>query len=93
MMVNFHAVNTMWGYILMQCGTDVISIYVFIQFFENIPVSMDEAAIMDGASYFTVYYKILLPLLKPAIVTCAILKASACTTNTTRPTYTCRMPI
>ena len=72
MMVNFHAVNTMWGYILMQCGTDVISIYVFIQFFENIPVSMDEAAIMDGASYFTVYYKILLPLLKPAIVTCAI---------------------
>ena len=29
---------------------------------------------MDGASYFTVYYKILLPLLKPAIVTCAILK-------------------
>ena len=74
MMVNFHAVNTMWGYILMQCGTDVISIYVFIQFFENIPVSMDEAAIMDGASYFTVYYKILLPLLKPAIVTCAILK-------------------
>ena len=74
MMVNFHAVNTMWGYILMMCGTDVISIYVFIQFFENISTSLDEAAIMDGASYFTVYYKILLPLLKPAIVTCAILK-------------------
>ena len=74
MMVNFHAVNTMWGYILMMCGTDVISIYVFIQFFENISISLDEAAIMDGASYFTIYYKILLPLLKPAIVTCAILK-------------------
>ena len=72
MMVNFHAVNTMWGYIVMMCGTDVISIYVFIQFFENISTSLDEAAIMDGASYFTVYYKILLPLLK--IVTCAILK-------------------
>lgn len=28
MMVNFHAVNTMWGYIVMMCGTDVISIYV-----------------------------------------------------------------
>ena len=63
MMVNFHAVNTMWGYIVMMCGTDVISIYVFIQFFENISTSLDEAAIMDGASYFTVYYKILLPLL------------------------------
>lgn len=74
MMVNIHAVNTMWGYILMMCGTDVISIYVFIQFFENIPVSLDESAIVDGASYFTVYSRILLPLLKPAIVTCMILK-------------------
>ena len=40
MMVNFHAVNTMWGYIVMMCGTDVISIYVFIQFFENISTWM-----------------------------------------------------
>lgn len=73
-MVNIHAVNTMWGYILMMCGTDVISIYVFIQYFENIPTSLDESAIVDGASYFTVYSRILLPLLKPAIVTCMILK-------------------
>jgi len=55
-------------------GTDVISIYIFIQFFENIPVSLDESAIMDGASYFGVFFKILLPLLKPAIITCMILK-------------------
>ena len=74
MMVQMHAVNTMWGYILMMCGTDVISIYVFIQYFENISTSLDEAAIMDGASYWTIYSRILLPLLKPAIVTCMILK-------------------
>ena len=74
MMVGIHGVNTMWGYILMMCGTDVISIYVFIQYFENIPISLDESAIVDGASYFTVYSRILLPLLKPAIVTCMILK-------------------
>ena len=74
MMVGMHAVNTLWGYIIMMCGTDVISIYVFIQYFENIPISLDESAIVDGASYFTVYSKILLPLLKPAIVTCMILK-------------------
>jgi multiple sugar transport system permease protein len=73
-MVNLNAVNTMWGYIIMMCGTDVISIYVFIQYFENIPTSLDESAIVDGASYFTVYSRILLPLLKPAIVTCMILK-------------------
>lgn len=73
-MVNINAVNTMWGYIIMMCGTDVISIYVFIQYFENIPTSLDESAIVDGASYFTIYSRILLPLLKPAIVTCMILK-------------------
>ena len=62
------------GYMIMQMGTDVISIYVFLQFFENLSISMDESAILDGASYFQVFYKILFPLLKPAMVTVAILK-------------------
>ena len=57
-----------------MCGTDVISIYIFIQFMENIPISLDESAIIDGASYWTIYWKIMLPLLKPAIVTSCILK-------------------
>lgn len=67
-------INHLYGYIILMMGTDVISIYIFIQFFENIPVSLDESAIMDGASYVTIYAKILLPLLKPAIVTSMILK-------------------
>ena len=66
--------NNLLGYIIMMCGTDVISIYIYIQFFENISVSLDESAIVDGASYFTIFYRILLPLLKPAIVTSCILK-------------------
>ena len=67
-------VNHLYGYIIMMCGTDVISIYIFIQFMENIPTSLDESAIIDGASYWTIYWKIMLPLLKPAIVTSCILK-------------------
>ena len=67
-------INSMIGYIIMMCGTDVISIYIYIQFFENIPISLDESGIVDGASYFTIFYKILLPLVKPAIVTSCILK-------------------
>lgn len=70
-------INHLYGYIILMMGTDVISIYIFIQFFENIPVSLDESAIMDGASYVTIYAKILLPLLKPAIVTAMILKGVA----------------
>ena len=67
-------INSLFVYIVMMCGTDVIAIYIYIQFFENISYSLDESAIMDGASYFTIFYKILLPLLKPAIVTSCILK-------------------
>ncbi|MCI5586455.1 MAG: carbohydrate ABC transporter permease [Lachnospiraceae bacterium] len=67
-------INFMPGYIIMMCGTDVISIYIFIQFFENISNSLDESAIMDGCTYFGVFFKILFPLLKPAIVTVMILK-------------------
>ena len=73
-MYKLHFINSLPGYIIMMCGTDVISIYIYIQFFENIDNSLDESAIVDGASYFTIFYKILLPLLKPAIVTSCILK-------------------
>jgi len=67
-------INHLYGYIILSMGTDVISIYIFIQFYENIPTSLDESAYMDGASYFTIFFKILFPLLKPAIVTVMILK-------------------
>lgn len=73
-MTNLHFINSLPGYIIMMCGTDVISIYIYIQFFENISISLDESAIVDGASYFRIFYQILLPLLKPAIVTSCILK-------------------
>ena len=67
-------INTLHGYIILMTGTDVISIYIFIQFFENIPVSLDESAIIDGCTYYGVFFRILFPLLKPAIITCMILK-------------------
>ncbi|MCR4595257.1 MAG: carbohydrate ABC transporter permease [Lachnospiraceae bacterium] len=73
-MYKLHFINSMTGYIILMCGTDIISIYIYIQFFENIDYSLDESAIVDGANYFTIFYKILLPLLKPAIVTSCILK-------------------
>ena len=66
--------NSRAAVIILFAGTDIISIYIFVQFLENIPASLDESAIMDGASYFTIYAKILLPLMKPAIVTVLILK-------------------
>lgn len=75
-MVDLNFVNKLYGYIIMMMGTDVLSVYIFIQYFENLPVSLDESAYLEGASYFTIYRKILLPLLKPAIVTSMILKGT-----------------
>lgn len=73
-MYNLGLINHIYGYILVLCGTDIISIYIFLQFFENLPRSLDESAILDGCTYFGVFFKILLPLLKPAIVTSCLLK-------------------
>lgn len=66
--------NTIWSSIILFAGTDIISIYIFVQFLDNISFSLDESAIVDGASYFTIYFKILMPLLKPAVMTVLILK-------------------
>ena len=48
-------INSLPGYIVLMCGTDVMSIYIFIQFFENLPTSLDESAIMEGCTYFGVW--------------------------------------
>lgn len=60
--------------IILNVGTDIISIYIFIQFLGQISFSLDESAIMDGASYPRVYFSIILPNLKPAIATVLIIK-------------------
>lgn len=73
-MTNLGFINHLWGYIIVMMGTDIISVTIFIQFFENISPALDESAIVDGCTYFGVFFKILFPLLKPAIITVMILK-------------------
>ncbi|MDD2647457.1 MAG: carbohydrate ABC transporter permease [Eubacteriales bacterium] len=74
LMIQMHLVDSLIGYIILQTGTDVIAIYILLQYFENLSVSLDESAVLEGCTYFGVFFKILLPLLRPAIVTCMILK-------------------
>ena len=66
--------NTMAAPIILYVGTDIISIYIFMQFLSQIPISLDESGIMDGASYPRIYFSIILPNLKPAIATVLIIK-------------------
>ncbi|MDN3240875.1 carbohydrate ABC transporter permease [Glycomyces tritici] len=79
----FQVINGMGLYdtkaalILLFMGTDIIAIYLFIQFMQAIPPSLDEAAMIDGANRWTIYWKIVLPLLRPAIATVVIIKGIA----------------
>jgi multiple sugar transport system permease protein len=60
--------------ILMFGATDILSVYIFLQFMENISVSLDESARLDGANSYQIFFKIILPLLRPAIATVLIIK-------------------
>lgn len=53
---------------------DAFSIFLFYQFFIGLPKSLDEAAKIDGASPFQIYWKIIIPLSKPVFATVAILQ-------------------
>lgn len=52
---------------------NAFSIYLFYQYFTSIPVELDEAARMDGAGWFGIYRRVVMPLSGPAIATVAIL--------------------
>jgi multiple sugar transport system permease protein len=53
-------------------GGGAYNIFLMRQFFMSIPYEMDEAAKIDGCSDFGVFWRILLPLCKPALVTVAV---------------------
>ena len=47
-------------------------VYLMINFIDGIPRELDEAAKIDGCSYYTIFSKIILPLISPALVTAGI---------------------
>ena len=53
-------------------AVDAFFIFLMVQFFRGIPRELDEAAMMDGAGPWRIYWKIMLPLSLPVLVTVAI---------------------
>jgi len=72
---NLGLIDTRVAPIALYSGTDIISIYIFLQFIRSIPISLDEAARVDGAGHIRIYWSIILPLLRPAMATVVIIKA------------------
>ncbi|MET7374875.1 carbohydrate ABC transporter permease [Micromonospora arida] len=52
---------------------DAAGVFIMKQFFESIPVSVEEAARIDGASIFRTFWSVVLPMAKPALITLTIL--------------------
>ena len=53
---------------------DALTIFLFVQYFRDLPKELVEAARVDGASYFQIYRRVILPLSGPVFATAAILK-------------------
>lgn len=53
---------------------DGLTIFLFVQFFKDLPKDLIEAARVEGASWFQVYYRVVMPLAGPVLATAAILK-------------------
>lgn len=65
--------NTHWGLILVYAGGQLpYNTWLIKGYFDSIPKSLDEAARVDGASNFTTFTKIILPLARPIIVFIAL---------------------
>ncbi len=61
--------------VLLYAATDIIQIWIYLQYMKQIPVSLDESAMIDGASYFRIFRTIIFPLLMPATATVIIIKS------------------
>lgn len=71
---NLGIYNTILAPIIIYASTDALQLYVYLQFLEKIPVSLDESARIDGCGYFGTFFRVIFPLLLPATVTLAIIK-------------------
>ena len=77
MLTRLGLLNTYGGLILVLSTTQLpLAIFLFTQFIRGLPISLEEAAAIDGAGVWTTFIQIILPSLKPVIATVTILTAT-----------------
>ncbi|MGN6206981.1 carbohydrate ABC transporter permease [Humibacter sp.] len=64
--------NTYWSVIFPQVPA-VIAVFIFKQFFDGIPRELEEAARIDGASRWKIYWSVIMPLSRPVVAAVTIL--------------------
>ena len=74
LILNLGLFNTRPGYIMLFL-VNPIGIIILVNYMKSIPKELDEAALVDGASYFTFVRKVIFPLIRPAVATVTVLHA------------------
>ena len=70
---NIGWVNTIYPLIVPKfLAHDAFYIFLMVQFMRSLPVELEQAAVVDGASFFQRFWRIILPLTMPALVTTAV---------------------
>lgn len=66
-------IDSQWGIIMIYCAMSIpFSMFILTGFIKMVPMELEESAFIDGASPFTIIWKIAVPLVKPAIATVAV---------------------
>lgn len=69
----YHLTNTLMGLVVVYAATNVaFSTWMIVSYFKTIPLELDEAARVDGASSFRIFWNIILPLIVPGIAAVAM---------------------
>lgn len=67
--------NSRWALVVLYSGADIVSILIFMQFIRSISTEIDDSARLEGANYFQIFFRLIMPMLAPAIATVAILRS------------------
>jgi len=71
---SLHLINTWFGLILVYASSVLaFGVFVLVGFFKSLPKELEESAVIDGASYYGTFFRIMLPLSQPGLVTVAII--------------------
>ncbi|MGO4597492.1 carbohydrate ABC transporter permease [Terrabacter sp. 2RAF25] len=73
LMVNYLGIYDTYTAMILPLVVDAAGVFIMKQFFDSLPISIEEAARMDGAGVFRTFWSVVLPMARPAVITLTIL--------------------